>query len=386
MSDNFSDLWKLRKRGQRDSERHKELIKETIKKKGKDIIGEYNIVKSDGTKKIKVPIKYMEKYQFKYGKLKNDGGVGQGLGGKKGDRYKISNGDPQKAPGNGEPGKDKGEDLFELEMSIDELVDILLEDMDLPWLKQTESEEIETEDEQYTSLDRVGIMPNLDIRKSLIENLKRNAAKGEPYVGDFKKEDLRYRDWEVQIERHSNASIYLLLDRSGSMNSNRTMHSKIFFFWMVQFIKRRYKKADIVFIAHDTEARLLDEDSFFKILPSGGTTCSSALELAYQHMSLNHPPDKFSNYVYHISDGDNLTEDYPNCKKYVQLLSKMSCAIGYSEVILQGESFWMGEKTLRNQYIGDLNVDNFVTSKISNKDDIFVALKKFFAADKSGKK
>jgi len=386
MSENFADIWKLRKRGQRDSERHKELIKETIKKHGKDVIGQYDIVKSDGSKKVKVPIKYMEKYQFKYGKLNKDGGVGQSLDGKVGQKYRIKDGSKKKGSGSGEPGDEEGEDVFSVEMSIDELVDILLEDMDLPWLKQTESEEIETEDEQYTSIDKVGIVPNLDIKKSLIENLKRNAAKGKPFVGGFKRDDLRYRDWEVQTERHSNAAIYLLLDRSGSMSEERTAHARIFFFWMVQFLKRKYKKADIVFIAHDTKAKLLDEDSFFKIMSNGGTVCSSALKLAYEHMILHHPPDKYSNYVYHISDGDNLLQDFQDCKKYAELLCDMSCAVGYAEVILEGETFWSGDKTLMSQYKLELHRENFVSSKISNKDDVFNALKCFFASDKVGKK
>lgn len=385
MSENFSDIWKLRKRGLRDSSRHKDLIKEAIKKNGKDIVGEYNIVKSDGDKKVKVPIRYLEKYQFKHGKLNEDGGVGQGLDGKPGKRYRLGNGQ-QKAPGSGKPGEEKGEDVFDLEMSIDELVDMLLEDMDLPWLKPTEAEEIETEEEQYTSLDKVGIMPNLDIRKSLMENLKRNAAKGKAYVGDFRKDDLRYRDWEVQTERHSNAAIYLLMDRSGSMSHERTTFGRMFFFWMVQFIKRKYKKTDIVFVAHDTEARILDEADFFKIAPSGGTLCSSALKLTYEHMMIHHPMEKYSNYVYHISDGDNPFQDFQKCKDYMTKIAANSCAVGYSEIILEGEAVWMAEQTLNNQYKKEMSLDNFVSNKIVTRDDIFEALKVFFTADKTGKK
>ena len=33
--DNLSDIWKLKRRGKRDSARHKELVKEAIKKNGK---------------------------------------------------------------------------------------------------------------------------------------------------------------------------------------------------------------------------------------------------------------------------------------------------------------------------------------------------------------
>ena len=48
----LSDIWKLKRRGQRDSDRHKELVKKAIKKSGKDLITEYNIIKSDGNKNV----------------------------------------------------------------------------------------------------------------------------------------------------------------------------------------------------------------------------------------------------------------------------------------------------------------------------------------------
>ena len=56
-SENLSDIWKMKRRGKRDSDRHKELVKDAIRKNGKDIITEYNIITSDGDKKIKVPIR-----------------------------------------------------------------------------------------------------------------------------------------------------------------------------------------------------------------------------------------------------------------------------------------------------------------------------------------
>ena len=66
--DSLSDIWKLKQRGKRDSERQKELVERAIRKNGKDLITEYNIIKSDGDKKIKIPIKFLDMYRFKYGK------------------------------------------------------------------------------------------------------------------------------------------------------------------------------------------------------------------------------------------------------------------------------------------------------------------------------
>ena len=63
----LSDIWKLKQRGKRDSDRHKKLINDAIKKNGKDLITEYNIITSDGDKKIKIPIRFLDRYKFKYG-------------------------------------------------------------------------------------------------------------------------------------------------------------------------------------------------------------------------------------------------------------------------------------------------------------------------------
>ena len=44
-NDSLSDIWRLKRRGKRDSERHKELIKDAIKKHGKDLITQYDTIK-----------------------------------------------------------------------------------------------------------------------------------------------------------------------------------------------------------------------------------------------------------------------------------------------------------------------------------------------------
>ena len=82
--ESLSDIWKLKQRGKRDSDRHKKLVNDAIRKNGKDLITEHNIITSDGDKKIKVPIRFLDRYKFKYGKLNNGSGTGQGLDVKEG--------------------------------------------------------------------------------------------------------------------------------------------------------------------------------------------------------------------------------------------------------------------------------------------------------------
>ena len=71
---------------------------------------------------------------------------------------------------------------------------------------------------------------------------------------------------------------------------------------MFQFLKRRYKNISLIFIAHDARAFIVNEQEFFKVSTSGGTLCSTAFELAYEHIQANHPPSSWNNYVFEFSD------------------------------------------------------------------------------------
>ena len=71
MSKNLSDIWDLKKRGKRDSARHKELLKKAIKENSKEIITQYDLVTTDGDKKVKIPIRFLDHYKFKFGNKKS---------------------------------------------------------------------------------------------------------------------------------------------------------------------------------------------------------------------------------------------------------------------------------------------------------------------------
>jgi sporulation protein YhbH len=385
MSNSLSDIWKLKRRGARDSDRHKELIKRAIRKNGKELITQYNIIKSDGTKKVKVPIKFLERYRFKYGNLTPKKGTGQGKDIQPGQSYKMRKGKGKP----GEAGDEEGEREFNAEVSIDEFVDIMLEELNLPWMEPNASSEIEVENEIFNSIERKGINPNLDIRRTLIENLKRHAAQGDARVGEFHENDFRYRTWENEKEYHSNAAIYLMMDRSASMDKKKTDIAKTFYFWMVQFLKRRYKNIDIIFIAHDVNAFFCTEEEFFGVSASGGTKCSSAFKMAYEHMEDNHPPSEWNNYVFEFSDGDNWMDDNLLVLEYVEKMLPMVRAMGYGEIIPDDARSlsWFSEDRLLSKLLHDkIKRTRFVSMQLSSKDDVFDALKRFFNIDGSADK
>jgi sporulation protein YhbH len=378
--ENLSDIWKLKQRGKRDSERHKKLVNDAIRKNGKDLITEHNIITSDGDKKIKVPIRFLDRYRFKYGRLKNGSGTGQGMDVKKGDKFRLTKGkkkgDPNKA------GDEEGEVFYDAEVTIDELVEILMDELDLPWMEPEKSSFIEIETEELSSINKKGIYPNLDLKKTLIQNLKRNAARGEAKIGGINEDDLRYRHYETNKEYLSNAAVYLMMDISGSMTKDKVFIAKSFYFWMVQFLKKRYKNISLVFIAHDIKAFTTSEKEFFSMSGSGGTKCSSAFKLAYEHMCENHPAEQWNNYVFEFSDGDNWVDDNNMVIDYVKRMLPMVRAIGYGEIDL-GDSYGWGSDEKKLSYMLEENVKRtrFVSMRISSKDEVFDALKLFFNID-----
>ena len=58
--------WSLHRKGAIDQERHKQKIREAIKKNLADIVSEESIILSDGKKIVKVPIRSLEEYRFRY--------------------------------------------------------------------------------------------------------------------------------------------------------------------------------------------------------------------------------------------------------------------------------------------------------------------------------
>ena len=379
----LSDIWKLRQRGKQDSERHKELLKKAIKEKGKHIISEYNIVTSDGSKKVRVPVKVLEPYKLKWGPSNKSEGTGQGLDGKPGQKYRIGSGKPQQ--GSGGPGGDgeDGEILFESEITIDELVDHLIKELNLPWMDPKSTSEIEIDNEELVSREKKGIWPNVDMRRTVVQNLKRNASTGKPYVGDFKKDDLIYKNWEEQKEYESQAVVYLMMDVSGSMTKERQKLAKTFYFWMIQFIKRRYKRIKIHCIAHDTKATFVSEEEFFKTSDAGGTLCSSAFEAAYNHMSINYDPAGWNIYAMEFSDGDNWGDDNNKCVEIIKKMVPICSMIGYGEVAEEDQPSWstrgLLSSLIRSTFIKEPKV---ITVDVRNDDAVFPALQTFFGVKK----
>ncbi|WP_376793741.1 sporulation protein YhbH [Thermogemmatispora sp.] len=365
--------WSLHRKGQIDQERHKEKIREAIKKNLQEIVSEESIILSDGKKTVRVPIRSLEEYRFRYDPGRQ-AHAGQGDGKSRvGD---VIAQEPRAGRGKkGEAGKDPGYDYYEAEISMEELSELIFEDLELPNLEQKRQQELQTDAVRFTDIRKHGPLTNLDKKRTILENMKRNAAKGEPRFKDIKNEDLRFKVWEPTIRYESNAVVIAMMDVSGSMGEFEKYIARSFYFWMVRFLRTKYNNVHIVFISHHTEAKEVTEEEFFHKGESGGTQVSSAYELALQIIKERFNPHDWNIYPFHFSDGDNLPWDNDRCVQLVQQLIELCNIFGYGEI---REGHYRSPSTLMSAY-SRITDKKFVAVTISDKKEVYPALRKFFA-------
>ncbi|WP_263575605.1 sporulation protein YhbH [Paenibacillus vietnamensis] len=364
--------WSLHRKGYEDQARHQEKVHEAIKQNLPDLVSDESIVLSDGRRTIKVPIKSLDESHFIYNYNKKQH-VGQGDGDSQvGDVLGV---DPQaqKGPGKGQDAGDQpGEDVVDTEINIDQLEDMLFEELELPNLEQKQKDQMQTTEIVFHEIRKKGIMSNIDKKRTLIENLRRNANAGKAGIGGISPDDLRYKTWNEIVRPQSNAVILALMDTSGSMGSFEKYCARSFFFWMTRFLRRKYEHVEIVFIAHHTEAKEVTEEEFFNRGESGGTICSSAYQKALEVIDSRYPTANWNIYPFHFSDGDNLTSDNERCVKLIGQLMERCNMFGYGEVNQYNRS-----STLMSAY-KHINHKKFIYSVIKEKGEVYKALKTFF--------
>jgi uncharacterized protein len=366
--------WSLHRKGYQDQTRHQQKVREAIKQNLSDLVTEESIVTSSGDNQIiKVPIRSLDEFRFRYNYNKSKH-VGQGDGDSQvGDVLGV---DPSaaKGPGKGEGAGDQpGDDYYEAEVSMAELESILFEELELPNLENKDKKSMTTQEVQFTDVRKKGIMSNIDKKRTILENLRRNSREGKPSIGGISPDDLRFKTWQEVEKPHSNAVILAMMDTSGSMGIFEKYIARSFFFWMSRFLRTKYENVEILFVAHHTEAREVTEEEFFTKGESGGTICSSAYQKALEIIDSRYPPANYNIYPFHFSDGDNLTSDNEKCVKLIEELMKRSNMFGYGEVNQYNRS-----STLMSAYRHIKN-EKFMYYVIKEKSEVYNALRMFFS-------
>jgi uncharacterized protein len=368
--------WSLHRKGPIDQARHNQKVKDAIKKNLADIVSEESIITADGNKVVKIPIRSLDLPHFRFDNRRNQQ-PGQGNGDSKvGDV--LGGGDAQgQAPGKGRKAGDQaGIDYYEAEITLEELAALVFEDLGLPNLEDRGKAEVQAEDVRFNEIRKHGPMSNLDKRRTLLENLRRNARDGHASVGGVTNDDLRFKTWVPDIREETNAVVIAMRDVSGSMGEFEKYISRSFYFWMVRFLRTKYDHVKIVFITHHTEAKEVDEEAFFNLGESGGTKVSSAYQLALDIVKDRYPPALWNIYPFHFSDGDNWGEvDNQRCLDLVRQMLGMCNQFGYGEIQEGGRR---SISTLMSAF-QHLDDPKFSGVTITSKEDVLPALRKFFS-------
>ncbi len=330
-----------------------------IGRKGKDLVS--------------IPIPHIEVPRFIYG-TKQSGGVGQGDG-------KV--GDPVGAdPGEGGPGKageGEGQHVLEVDVTLDELADILGEELELPSIEDKGKSKIVSTKDRYTGVRRVGPESLRHFKRTYKEALRRSIAAGiyDPRVPLVvpQSEDKRYRAWRVEQQPVANAVIIYMMDVSGSMGDEQKEIVRIESFWIDTWLRRQYDGIESRYIIHDAVAREVDRDTFFRTRESGGTMISSAYRAASDIIKREYPSDEWNIYPFHFSDGDNWSmDDTLTC---VQILRNELLPVSNMFAYGQVESPYGSGQFLKDLKEHFPNDERVVTSEIADREAIVGSIKDF---------
>ncbi len=131
-----------------------------------------------------------------------------------------------------------------------------------------------------------------------------------PWLDDF---DIKYNLHVKEPAPSSKAVMFCLMDVSGSMNQSTKDIAKRFFILLYLFLQRNYETTEVVFIRHHTSAKEVDEEEFFYSRETGGTIVSSALKLTKEILAERYPLSEWNVYCAQASDGDNWNDDSSIC-------------------------------------------------------------------------
>ncbi|MBK1648407.1 YeaH/YhbH family protein [Rhabdochromatium marinum] len=397
---------------QRFLKRYKDQLKRSVA----DSVNRRSITDIEGGETVGIPAKDLSEPVFHHG----PGGQREQIhpGNKEfiaGDRVPRPEGGSGQGPGRASR-DGLGEDDFVFELSRNEFLDLLFDDLELPNLVRNQllgTTEFKTIRAGYTTQ---GAPSNIDVVRSLKGAIARRTALGAPYRGrirELEQElaarlaqgapeqdplvlelraeiarlktriaalpfidtfDLRYQAFTREPQPSSQAMMLCIMDVSGSMDQNRKNLAKRFFILLYLFLQRNYDTIEVVFIRHHTIAQEVDEQDFFYSRETGGTVVSSALNLAHDIITERYDSSQWNIYAAQASDGDNWDSDSNLCRDIlIKQLMPLMRYFAYVEITpRQHQTLWYAYQEVKRAY------PHFAMEEIAGAEDIFPVFRELF--------
>jgi len=376
-----------------DRSRHRKKIEDAIKESIKDVVAEESIIGQNGKKKIRIPVRGIKEHRCVYGSNEKNKKVGSAPGKdiKQGQQIGHRRRQPQQGEGN-KPGNKPGEEMYEIEMSLEELADYLFSDLELPELEKKNFKFTTQEKMKRKGKRPYGIRPRLSKKETIKQKLRRKkaaikAGSFDPDSGErftFHESDLRYKHIAPQIKENTAAVVFFVMDVSGSMTKSKKFLARSFFFLLYQFLNHKYSSVDVVFVSHTAEANEVNEEQFFTQVPNGGTLVSTGLTKVEEIIEKRYHPNNWNIYTFYCGDGDNWSIDNKEALAAFRRLKEVNQVMCYTEIgklhDYREYSLFAGGKTEKRLWDWTKLVEdkNFKRVRLEEHKDIWPSFKKLF--------
>jgi len=364
-------------RMERDRARFRDVVRGRLRKDLRKYLSTSELLGRQGKHAISIPVPQIELPRLRYGSNEQQG-VGQGPG----EKGEAMDEQGKEGEGVGTAGESPGNHIFEVEVELEELAEMLGEELELPNIQPRGKKQLNTDGGRYTGIRSSGPQSLRHFRRTYRRALKRTIAAGEwdplePRVIPIR-EDERFRARKTHPQPESSAVIFHMMDVSGSMGREQKDIVRIKAFWIDTWLRSQYKNIEVVYIVHDAVAKEVDQDAFFHLRESGGTKISSAYELCLNLIQDRYRPENYNIYPFHYSDGDNWSaRDTERC---VNLLR--------DEILPRVNQFCYGQVKSAygsGQFKKDLDGafgddEDVVTSNVNSREEIADSIRAFLGS------
>jgi uncharacterized sporulation protein YeaH/YhbH (DUF444 family) len=193
-----------------------------------------------------------------------------------------------------------------------------------------------------------------------------------PWLDDF---DIKYNLQVKYPVPQSKAVMFCIMDVSGSMSQATKDIAKRFFILLYLFLQRNYERTEVVFIRNHTSAKEVEEEEFFYSRETGGTIVSSALYLMKDILEERYPANEWNIYGAQASDGDNWNDDSTTCSQLLvsDILPKLQY-YSYIEITpRQHQALWEEYESVAQSH-----PESFAMQQIVELGDIYPVFRELF--------